>query len=76
MQNVIHSVHCLTLMRNSFFRFVVTPFGLFCGLKNERPRKAPTNNILEKEYRHKKNPNRTLIRVYYHLFIPFNIMIL
>ena len=39
------------------YRYIVTPFGLLCGIKDDKPRAAPENKVLEESYRKKKNPN-------------------
>ncbi|XP_045170120.2 ceramide synthase 6-like isoform X2 [Mercenaria mercenaria] len=54
----------LYVFRLLYEKFVVLPFGLLCGLKNDKPRRAPTNDVLEKEYGHKKNPDYTQIQSY------------
>ncbi|KAL4222172.1 Ceramide synthase 5 [Mactra antiquata] len=54
----------LYLIRQLYEKFVIAPFGVYCGLKNDKPRKAPKDDFLEREYRHKKTPDYLQIQIY------------
>lgn len=47
----------LYVIRQLYEKYIVTPFGLLCGIKDDKPRAAPENKVLEESYRKKKNPN-------------------
>ncbi|XP_052247343.1 ceramide synthase 6-like isoform X2 [Dreissena polymorpha] len=54
----------LYLFRLFYEKFVITPFGIYCGIKLDRPRRAPQNDVLEKEYKHKRNPDSSQIQIF------------
>lgn len=53
----------LYIIRQFYEKFVVAPFGAYFGLKHERTRRAPENDILENKYKKKKNPDIKEIEV-------------
>ncbi|WAQ94455.1 CERS5-like protein [Mya arenaria] len=47
----------LYIIRLLYEKVVVAPFGVYCGIKTDRPRRAPQNDVLEREYKHKRQPD-------------------
>jgi len=54
----------LYIVRQFYEKLFVAPLGALCGLKYTEPRKAPQNELLEKEYKKKKNPNYNQIEIF------------
>ncbi|KAK3592976.1 hypothetical protein CHS0354_023198 [Potamilus streckersoni] len=49
------------VIRQIVERYFFMPLGLYLGLKNEKPRQAPHNPVLELAYKKHKNPNAKII---------------
>ncbi|XP_052791406.1 ceramide synthase 5-like isoform X2 [Mya arenaria] len=54
----------LYIIRLLYEKVVVAPFGVYCGIKTDRPRRAPQNDVLEREYKHKRQPDFSQLQIY------------
>ncbi|KAK3108881.1 hypothetical protein FSP39_017849 [Pinctada imbricata] len=50
-------------VRKCFERFIARPVGLYYGIKDGRPKRAPANKIFEKSYRNKKAPTEMELQI-------------